>query len=372
MQAETVSKTMTQSKGMTQSRGYAATSPKSALTPFEFQRRPVEDHDILINIKYCGVCHSDIHQARNEWKASKYPMVPGHEIVGEVAKVGRSVTKFKVGDRAGVGCFVDSCRKCDACLEGDEQFCANAIDTYNSPEGHMGGLTYGGYSNNIVVDENYALKVSPKANLASTAPLDQAHLSALLRLCEMVQPAVVSEHLCWNSASGRVINDLLPFPYTHEALLHVARRVEQVQEKLGRQLLLENLSSYLSFSQSEMTEGEFLGELTRRTGCGILFDVENLYVNVRNLGVNARDFISAIPAESVKEYHLAGYSIIDGCLVDTHNHPVYQEVWELYEYALQQIGPRPTLIEWESDIPGLAILMAEAAKAQQRLDHVRS
>lgn len=171
MQAETVSKTMTQSKGMTQSRGYAATSPKSALTPFEFQRRPVEDHDILINIKYCGVCHSDIHQARNEWKASKYPMVPGHEIVGEVAKVGRSVTKFKVGDRAGVGCFVDSCRKCDACLEGDEQFCANAIDTYNSPEGHMGGLTYGGYSNNIVVDENYALKVSPKANLASTAPL---------------------------------------------------------------------------------------------------------------------------------------------------------------------------------------------------------
>ena len=245
----------------------------------------------------------------------------------------------------------------------------------NWVEVHSENFTGGGapLQTLLKVREHYPVSLhGVSLGLASTAPLDQAHLSALLRLCEMVQPAVVSEHLCWNSASGRVINDLLPFPYTHEALLHVARRVEQVQEKLGRQLLLENLSSYLSFSQSEMTEGEFLGELTRRTGCGILFDVENLYVNVRNLGVNARDFISAIPAESVKEYHLAGYSIIDGCLVDTHNHPVYQEVWELYEYALQQIGPRPTLIEWDSDIPGLAILMAEAAKAQQRLDHVRS
>ena len=152
-------------------------------------------------------------------------------------------------------------------------------------------------------------------------------------------------------------------------LAHVASRVEQVQEKLGRQLLVENLSSYLSFAQSEMSEGEFLGELTRRTGCGILFDVENLHVNARNLGVDAKAFIRAIPAAAVKEYHLAGYSVIDGCLVDTHNHPVYPEVWELYEYALQQIGPRPTLIEWDSDIPALAVLMGEAAKAQQRMEN---
>lgn len=206
--------------------------------------------------------------------------------------------------------------------------------------------------------------------LASTAPLDQAHLSALRRLCESVQPAAVSEHLCWNTAAGMTINDLLPFPYTHEALSHVASRVEQVQEKLGRQLLVENLSSYLSFSHSEMTEGEFLAELTRRTGCGILFDVENLYVNVRNLGVDAEAFIKAIPAEAVREYHLAGYSIRDGCLVDTHDHPVYPEVWALYEYALQQIGPRPTLIEWDSDIPALPVLMGEAAKAQQRMEDV--
>ncbi len=204
--------------------------------------------------------------------------------------------------------------------------------------------------------------------LASTTPLDDGHLTALHRLCDAVQPAAVSEHLCWNAAAGMVINDLLPFPYTQEALDHVVRRVEQVQERLGRQLLVENLSSYFYFSHSEMTEGEFLAELTQRTGCGILFDVENLYVNVRNLGVDADAFIDAIPAEAVKEYHLAGYSMRDGCLVDTHDHPVYPEVWKLYEYVLQRIGPRPTLIEWDSDIPALQVLMAEAAKTQRRLE----
>jgi len=204
--------------------------------------------------------------------------------------------------------------------------------------------------------------------LASTTPLDEAHLAALAHLCNEVQPAAVSEHLCWNSADGFIINDLLPFPYTRAALDHIAHRVMQVQERLQRQLLVENLSSYLSFSNSEMTEGEFLAELSQRTGCGILFDVENLYVNVRNLGVDAQAFIKAIPPAAVKEYHLAGYSVRDGCLVDTHNHPVYPEVWSLYETVLQQLGPRPTLIEWDADIPALSVLMGEAAKAQQRIE----
>ena len=203
--------------------------------------------------------------------------------------------------------------------------------------------------------------------LASSAPLDTQHLSSLRHLCDVVQPAVVSEHLCWNAVDGMVVNDLLPFPYTAAALSHVACRVEQVQETLGRQLLVENLSSYLSFANSEMTEGEFLAELTRRTGCGILFDVENLYVNVRNLGVDAEAFIRALPAQAVGEYHLAGYSVRDGCLVDTHDAPVYPEVWDLYEYVLQQIGPRPTLIEWDSEIPALQVLTNEAAKAQKRM-----
>ncbi|MFA6920364.1 MAG: DUF692 domain-containing protein [Gallionella sp.] len=204
--------------------------------------------------------------------------------------------------------------------------------------------------------------------LASTSPLDLDHLNALNCLCDAVQPAAVSEHLCWNSSGEMVINDLLPFPYTLQALAHVARRVEQVQEKLGWRLLVENLSSYVSFSHSEMTEGEFLAELVGRTGCGILFDVENLYVNTRNLGVDAAAFIDAIPHHAVDEYHLAGYSVRDGCLVDTHDHPVYPAVWELYEYVLQQIGPRPTLIEWDSDIPALNVLLGEAEKAQSRLE----
>jgi uncharacterized protein (UPF0276 family) len=228
----------------------------------------------------------------------------------------------------------------------------------------------------LKVREHYPLSLHGVGlGLASTAPLDREHLSALHRLCGRVEPAAVSEHLCWNATPNEaindlmVINDLLPFPYTNESLSHVAERVDQVQEKLGRQLLVENLSSYLSFSHSEMTEGEFLAELTRRTGCGILFDVENLYVNTRNLGVDAAAFIAAIPAEAVQEYHLAGYSIRDGCLVDTHDHAVYPDVWKLYEYVLQHIGPRPTLIEWDADIPELTVLMGEAAKAQQRMEN---
>jgi len=204
--------------------------------------------------------------------------------------------------------------------------------------------------------------------LASTDPLDPEHLSALESLCDAVQPAAVSEHLCWNTAGGMVINDLLPFPYTGAALSNVVTRVDHVQEKLGRRLLVENLSSYLSFSHSEMSEGDFLAELSRRTGCGILFDINNLYVNARNLGVDAGAFIKAMPADAVAEYHLAGYSERDGCLVDTHNNPVYPEVWTLYESVLRQIGPRPTLIEWDSDIPALPVLLAEAAQAQSRME----
>lgn len=204
--------------------------------------------------------------------------------------------------------------------------------------------------------------------LASTLPLAEDLLAALRCLCNTVQPAAVSEHLCWNAAGGMFINDLLPFPYTQEALLHVASRVQQVQEQLGQQLLIENISSYVSFTCSEMSEGDFLAELTRRTGCGILFDVENLHVNACNLGVDAKAFIKTIPALAVQEYHLAGYEITEGCLVDTHSRPVAAEVWALYEFALQQIGPRPTLIEWDADIPELATLLSEASIAQRYIE----
>ncbi len=152
--------------------GYAARDAKSALAPFDFERREVGAHDVLIDILYCGVCHSDIHQARDEWHNTVWPCVPGHEIVGRVAQTGEHVTKFKAGDYAAVGCMVDSCQHCEPCRSGDEQYCQNGfLATYNGPFKPDGSNTFGGYSNNIVVTENFALRVPPELDLAATAPL---------------------------------------------------------------------------------------------------------------------------------------------------------------------------------------------------------
>lgn len=157
---------------MTATLGYAAQDAKTPLAPFSFERREVGPHDVLINIDYCGVCHSDIHQARNEWGFSTYPMVPGHEIVGHVSKVGEHVKKFKVGDTVGVGCFVDSCRTCPSCHEGLEQFCSQGmVQTYNGIEHDGVTKTFGGYSKHIVVKEDYVLSISPKLDLAKASPL---------------------------------------------------------------------------------------------------------------------------------------------------------------------------------------------------------
>jgi uncharacterized zinc-type alcohol dehydrogenase-like protein len=157
---------------MLPTRGYAAKDAKSMLAPFSFERREVGPHDVLIEITHCGVCHSDIHQARDEWGGAAFPMVPGHEIVGKVTKVGAQVKRFKAGDLAGVGCFVDSCRECVSCKDGEEQFCEKGMNgTYNGTEKDGKTPTYGGYSSHIVVDENYTLKVSPKLPLEAVAPL---------------------------------------------------------------------------------------------------------------------------------------------------------------------------------------------------------
>ncbi|MEZ2321151.1 MAG: NAD(P)-dependent alcohol dehydrogenase [Microcoleus sp.] len=150
---------------------YAAQNATNPLAPFNFQRRDVGKHDVAIEILYCGVCHSDLHTARNEWQNTTYPCVPGHEIVGRVVKVGAHVKKFKEGDTAGVGCMVDSCRTCANCEEDLEQFCDNVTFTYNSPDKHVGGMTFGGYSDSIVVDEAFVLQVPKNLNLAGVAPL---------------------------------------------------------------------------------------------------------------------------------------------------------------------------------------------------------
>ncbi|HLM01806.1 MAG TPA: NAD(P)-dependent alcohol dehydrogenase [Pyrinomonadaceae bacterium] len=157
---------------MIQTRGYATASAQSGFEPFDFERREVGARDVLIDVQFCGICHSDIHQARNEWGNSIYPMVPGHEIVGRVAQIGGEVTKFKEGDIAGIGCFVDSCRSCANCSSGFEQFCTtHLVATYNSTEMDEKTPTYGGYSNKIVIDEAYALRISPEQPLERVAPL---------------------------------------------------------------------------------------------------------------------------------------------------------------------------------------------------------
>jgi len=157
---------------MTEAKGYAAASATAALGPFTFERRDLGEKDVQFEIEYCGVCHSDLHQVRNEWSGTVYPIVPGHEIVGRVIQVGSGVTKFKTGDLVGVGCLVDSCCACDNCDRGLEQFCRNgATGTYNAKDKRSGGVTYGGYSNQIVVDEHFVLSISDKLPLDAVAPL---------------------------------------------------------------------------------------------------------------------------------------------------------------------------------------------------------
>ncbi|MEQ1628829.1 MAG: NAD(P)-dependent alcohol dehydrogenase [Nitrospira sp.] len=156
---------------MLQTKGYAAMTAKAALTPFSFERREVGPRDILITVTHCGICHSDIHQARDEWGGSLFPMVPGHEIVGTVARVGKEVKTFKAGDRAGVGCFVDSCRSCAACREGQEQYCESGMLLTYSGRDQAGRITQGGYSNQIVVDAQYALRIPQALSAAGAAPL---------------------------------------------------------------------------------------------------------------------------------------------------------------------------------------------------------
>ena len=205
-------------------------------------------------------------------------------------------------------------------------------------------------------------------SLGSTDPLDHAHLAKLKRLVARTEPALVSEHLCWSGVGGRHLNDLLPLPYTEEALALVCARVAEVQDALGRELAVENVSSYLAFADATIPEWEFVAAVARRTGCRLLVDVNNIHVNAVNHGFDADAYLAAMPAEAVAEIHLAGFTARGALLIDTHGAPVAPAVWALYHRALERFGPRPTLIEWDIDIPPLAMLLGEAATAQAMLE----
>lgn len=200
-------------------------------------------------------------------------------------------------------------------------------------------------------------------SLGSTDPIDRAHLGKLRVLIDRFEPAFVSEHLSWCSVGGRFFNDLLPLPYTAESLNHVSARIDEVQTVLRRPLLIENITRYLTWKDSTIHEGEFMAEVVRTTDCGILLDLSNVYVNAVNFRLDPLEFLRTIPAQAVWEIHLAGFDRFGRWLIDTHGQVVHPDVWTLYQWAIDHFGPRPTLIEWDTNLPPLPVLVEQATQA---------
>jgi uncharacterized protein (UPF0276 family) len=200
-------------------------------------------------------------------------------------------------------------------------------------------------------------------SIGSVDPIDEAYLTGLAALADEIEPAWISDHLCWSSFGGHTGHDLWPLPFTEEALGHVVRRVQDVQERLRRPILIENVSSYLEFAHSTLPEWEFLSEVARRADCGLLLDVNNVFVSAHNHGFEAAEFLAGIPVERVKQIHLAGHRDEGTHLLDTHDHAICDGVWGLYRAAVRRFGAVPTIIERDDDIPPLAEVLAESRQA---------
>lgn len=202
-------------------------------------------------------------------------------------------------------------------------------------------------------------------SLGSTDPLDAEYFARIKALQERVNPAWISDHLCWTSVHGRVTHDLIPLPYTDETVRHAAARIRQAQDMLGRALVIENVSSYLQYKQSVMSEWEFFTAVAEEADCNMLLDVNNIYVSACNHDFDPLAYLDAIPPQRVQEIHLAGYEDRGTHLLDTHGYPVTEPVWALYAEAVRRVGQVPTLIEWDNDVPELERLLAEADKAHE-------
>lgn len=209
-------------------------------------------------------------------------------------------------------------------------------------------------------------------SIGGDGPLDQDHLARLAHLVDWLNPASFSEHLAWSTHDGAFLNDLLPLPYTDATLARVAAHIDEVQDRLGRRMLLENPSSYLAFAESTWSETDFLAELARRTGCGLLLDVNNVFVSATNLGFAPRDYVDAFPLDSVGEIHVGGHDEDADdhgapLLIDSHGRAVADPVWTLLEHTLARSGPRPVLVEWDNDVPAWPVLRDEAQRAARAL-----
>lgn len=201
-------------------------------------------------------------------------------------------------------------------------------------------------------------------SIGSTTPLSKTYLSQLKHLIDRFEPTYVSDHLCWTSLNNQHLHELLPLPYTEEAINHVAERIRQVQDFLGQQLLMENVSSYLTYTDSTMSEWEFLNTVAEQADCFILLDINNIYVSGYNHGFDPYQYLSSINKHRIKQYHLAGFLDCGTHLVDTHGAHITEPVWQLYETALEHIGDLPVCIEWDNDIPECAVLLQEMAKVK--------
>ncbi len=223
------------------------------------------------------------------------------------------------------------------------------------------------------LSEQFAISIHGVGlSIGGEAALDIDHLSRLKKLCDWIKPASFSEHLAWSTHGAEFMNDLLPLPYTPATLDRVAAHINQVQDTLGRQMLLENPSSYLTFAQSTLSETDFLFELTQRTSCGLLLDVNNVFISSTNLGLSPQAYIDAYPTNKVGEMHVGGHDEDHDdrgapLLIDSHGKPVVDPVWALLDYALAQTGPKPVLVEWDNDVPDWPTLRAEALRAAHAL-----
>jgi uncharacterized protein len=245
------------------------------------------------------------------------------------------------------------------------------------PENYMGA---GGPPHHFLerIRERYPISLHGVGlSIGAASPLNEMHLTRLKALVDLYEPGLFSEHLAWSTHDDYYLNDLLPVPYTEETLAHVARHIDQLQTALGRRVLIENPSTYVCFSDSEMGEVTFLSKLAQRTGCGLLLDVNNVYVSAINHNDDALAYIDAFPVEHVGEIHLAGYAEFEddagaSLLIDAHDRSVLDTVWSLYDRALRRIGPVPTLIEWDNNIPVWNVLYAEAQRAERILTETRT